>query len=137
MLKGMTVWMTLALALAACGGTDEPGAEAILVTWETVVDGATYVTLIDDPEDITTIEAALEADGRAGIPNGRLQPGDGGVNLGHDWHVVEVELADMAIEVCDGTVSYLDDLGYDAFVSEHGDRFCPWDARVVAVAPAE
>jgi hypothetical protein len=108
----------------------------ILVTWETVVDGETYVTRIDDPGDIARIEAALEGDGRAGIPNEKLEPGDGGFNLGHDWHVVDVELADMAMEICDGTVSYLDGLGYEAFVQEHGDRFCPWDARVPAVAPA-
>jgi hypothetical protein len=56
------------------------------------------------------------------IPNGLIQPGDGGVNLGHDWHVTEVEFADMATEVCDGTVSYIDGLGYEGYVEQHGDR---------------
>jgi hypothetical protein len=45
--------------------------------------------------------------------------------------VTDVEFADMAIEVCDGTVSYVDDLGYEGFVAQHGDRFCPWAAELV------
>ena len=45
--------------------------------------------------------------------------------------MTEVEFADMAIEVGDGTVSYIDDLGYEGFVAQHGDRFCPWSAELV------
>jgi len=45
--------------------------------------------------------------------------------------VTEVEFADMAIEVGDGTVSYIDDLGYEGFVAQHGDRCCPWSAELV------
>ena len=37
----------------------------------------------------------------------------------------------MTMEVCDGTVSYVDDLGYEGFVPRHGDRFCPWGAEIV------
>ena len=128
----------LALALSACGGAGGgdpvdglPGGGAT-VTFETP-DGGTYRVLLTDPADIVRVEAALAGDGHAGIPNGRIVAWDGGVNIGHDWHVVEVELADMAIEVCDGTVGYVDDLGHDGFVDQHGDRFCPWAAVVVAV----
>jgi len=35
------------------------------------------------------------------------------------------------VEVCDGTVSYIDDLGYEEYVAQHGDRYCPWDADLV------
>jgi len=66
-----------------------------------------------------------------GIPDGFMLPGDGGVNAGHKRHVTEVEFADMAIEVCDGAVSYVDDLGYEGFIAQHGDRFCPWSAELV------
>ncbi len=66
-----------------------------------------------------------------GIPVGRIQPGDGGINLGHDWHIIKVEFADMAMEVCDGNAGYIDDLGYDEFVSQHGEYFCPWGAELV------
>lgn len=37
----------------------------------------------------------------------------------------------MAIEVCDGTASSIDDLGYEEFVNQHGDRFCPWTVELV------
>lgn len=55
------------------------------------------------------------------------------MNPGHEWHVIEVEFADMTMEVCDGTVSYVDDLGYEGFVAQHGDRFCPWGAVLVGL----
>jgi len=61
-----------------------------------------------------------------GIPDGFILPGDGGVNAGHEWHMTEVEFANMTIEVGDGTVSSIDDPGYEGFVAQHGDRFCPW-----------
>ncbi len=78
--------------------------------------------------------AAHESGTQPGIPNGRILRGDGGVNLGHDWHLVEVEFADMTIEVCDGTAAYIDSIGYDAWVAGAGDRYCPWGAELVALS---
>ncbi|MDP2623796.1 MAG: hypothetical protein Q8Q29_08365, partial [Actinomycetota bacterium] len=78
-----------------------------------------------------TARQAGAAGTNPGIPNGKILPGDGGVNVGHEWHIEEVEFADIAIEICDGTVSYIDDLGYEDYVSQHGDRFCPWSADLV------
>jgi len=133
--------VTLALVLlaailfAACG--DNAGDSttttlpegSVIAEFETP-DGARYRVLLTG----ASAEAAREAFAAGtypGIPNGLIRPGDGGVNLGHEWHVTEVEFADMATEVCDGTVSYIDDLGYEAFVAQHGDRFCPWSAELV------
>lgn len=131
--------------IAACGGDGEasttttgPGtttttaaAGSVIAEFETP-DGGRYRARLEG----AAAEAAREALATGtspGIPNGVIQPGDGGVNLGHDWHVVDVEFADMAIEVCDGTVSYVDGLGYQAFVAQHGDRFCPWSAVLVGL----
>jgi hypothetical protein len=135
MKRGLLALLVL-FTVAACGGPgggtpNFPEGSAI-ATFRTP-DGATYRVLFQDPADVARLEEALAGDGNAGIPTGRLQPGDGGVNEGHDWHVVEAELVDMAMEICDGSVSYLDDLGYERFVAEHSDRFCPWLAEVVEV----
>ncbi|MDX1691156.1 MAG: hypothetical protein R3290_09070 [Acidimicrobiia bacterium] len=140
----MAAGAAVLILVTACGDdatstttTTEPSTttttqpERNLVTFETA-DGERYVVELSDA-DAQRAREALAADGHAGIPNGLIQPGDGGINTGHDWHVIDVELADMTMELCDGTVSYIDDLGYDAFVAEHGDRFCPWGAKVVAV----
>lgn len=60
-----------------------------------------------------------------GVLNGRLVAGDGGVNAPHDWPFVEVEVVDMTMELCDGTVGYLNERGRERFMLEHTDRFCP------------
>ena len=141
----------LALVGIACGSDDAgsttttsttvPSTTTVPTTTTTMPDGSVIAEFeTDDGEtyhvrlDGTAAEqarSAWEAGERPGIPNGLIQPGDGGVNTRHDWHVVEVEFADMAMEVCDGTVSYVDDLGYEEFVQQHGDRFCPWGAELV------
>jgi hypothetical protein len=45
--------------------------------------------------------------------------------------LVDVELVDITIEVCDGTVSMVDE-AVDYWINTVG-RFCPWDARAVEV----
>ncbi|MDQ3525656.1 MAG: hypothetical protein M3451_11465, partial [Chloroflexota bacterium] len=71
----------------------------------------------------------------AGIPNGALAYGDGGVNAPYNWHMVDTQLADITIEVCDGTASMVDeDVAY--WVETIG-RFCPLSAMVVAIEPVD
>lgn len=111
--------------LSSCGG--ESGTD---VVWETV-DGSRFITRITDDATLDQLREALAGDGRAGIPNGRLARGDGGFNTGHDWHMVDVQIVDMAIEVCDGTASMVDE-DVDYWVDTVG-QYCPWDARVVAI----
>jgi hypothetical protein len=109
--------------------TTVPGAGPVIAEFETP-DGARYRALLTG-EAAAHARASYAAGEYPGIPNGIIQPGDGGVNIGHEWHVIDVEFADMTMEVCDGTVSYVDDLGYDEFLIAHGDRFCPWAAQLV------
>lgn len=93
-------------------------------------DGVTYRILLEGEAAVHARQAFARGD-HAGIPNGKINPGDGGVNIGHEWHITEVEWADMAIEVCDGNAGYIDDLGYEEFVNQHGERFCPWSAELI------
>lgn len=129
----------LMVSSAACSDGDGAASTttlpngAVVAEFETD-DGERYRILLEGTA-AEQARTAFDAGESPGIPNGLIEPGDGGVNLGHDWHVVEVEFADMAIEVCDGTVSYVDDLGYAEFTTQHGDRFCPWGAELVDLNP--
>lgn len=111
----------------------DPMPDPIVATFDTA-DGS-FRVLIDQPAAIDLL-AAAEPGTHIGIPNGRILPGDGGVNVGHDWHLVEVEIVDMTMELCDGTAAYLDDIGFDAWYDAHGDRFCPWSAVYLGGEPA-
>ncbi len=119
--------VAFSLTLSSCGGPDGPYA-----VWETL-DGE-FVTKITDDESLRVLRLAMSIDGRAGIPNGRLQHGDGGFNTGHEWHMVDVKLADVAIELCDGTAAMVD-ADVDYWVDVVG-QYCPWDAKIVAITDA-
>jgi hypothetical protein len=127
----MSAYRALAVAfLMVVAGCGDPTPDGAIVTFQTT-DGSSFKVEIHDPATIERLRTALESDGRAGIPNGRLEPGDAGYNTGHDWHMVDVEMVDIAIEVCDGTASMVDeDLGYWL---ETVGQYCPWDARVVDI----
>ena len=117
-----------AVAQADSGATLQP----VVVTFASA-DGSTFRTVLDQPADIASVEAALAGDSYAGIPNGALAYGDGGINAPHGWRLEGTTLADVTIEVCDGTAAMVDaDLTY--WVETVG-RFCPWSATVLAVEP--
>lgn len=114
----------------------EPPAEAssLLVTWQTA-DAETFQAVVSDPASIERITDALAGDGYAGIPNGALAHGDGGVNAPHAWHLLDVMVVDVTIELCDGTASMVD-ADVDYWVDVVG-RFCPWSAIVLAAEPLQ
>jgi hypothetical protein len=90
------------------------------------VDETFRVHLLDERQ----IDAARQAanGGRAGIPNGRVVAGTG-VNVGWNWHLEDVEFAELTTEVCDGRPSDVEREG----VTFGGGRFCPWTARVISI----
>jgi hypothetical protein len=106
--------------------------EAMVATFETA-DGSTYKALLEGDANIDRAEEALAGDGDAGIPNGELVEGDGGINAPHEWQVVNVELVDATIELCDGTATMVDE-DLDHWLDDVG-RFCPWNAVVIALDP--
>jgi hypothetical protein len=111
----------------------DPMPEPVIVTFGTP-DGS-FRVLLDQPAAINRV-AGAEPGTHVGIPNGRILPGDGGVNTGHGWHLVEVEIVDATIEVCDGTANDIDDIGLDAWYATQGDRYCPWGAVLLGSEPA-
>ena len=56
-----------------------------------------------------------------------LRRGDGGFNAPWSWHLdpAETRFVEAAIEVCDGTPSYV-----EAHLAEF-PTYCPWGARIV------
>ena len=117
--------MTLAaLGFAACSATEPTQVEAEFVV---SVLGETFVMRVRDPETMRLAREHLQARNQR-FPVGPLRRGDGGFNAPWSWHFdpAEVRLAEAAIEVCDGTPSYVESHLAD-FPS-----YCPWAARIVA-----
>lgn len=151
----LTLSLAAALVLAACGlagapPTAIPGPTAspqpspanrppagspapagVVVTFQ--VEDERYRILLTDPVDIGIAQRLLAGEAAPNIPNGLIVRGDRGVNTGYSWHIdpSSVEFADMTMEVCDGVPSFVEDGTLE------GDRYCPWDARVVAIEPAQ
>jgi len=119
--------MVFAVIATGCGtrAPTNPSRSAI-VTFQ-VVDETFRVQLMGD----TAIDAAMKAQGGgpARIPNGRIVAG-AEVNAGWSWHLVDVEFAEAAIELCDGRPSDVERAG-TAF---GGGRYCPWSARITSIA---
>ena len=126
----------LSALLAACGGASSEGAVAApndVVVTVRVADAEEYRIRLTDADDIATARKLLAGEIAPAIPNGRVVRGDADVNVGYTWHIdaPSVEFADTATEVCDGRPS---DVEKRVITS---DRYCPWSAKVVAIAPAQ
>jgi len=113
-----------------------PSAElrgGVLATFE--VAGEQFKVWVTNAQAVQQLLDLAAGDSMANIPNGRLLPGPGTAdhNLPWSWHLdpEEIEMAEVATEVCDGTPAYVEEhLG--EFVETAG-RYCPWSARLVSV----
>jgi hypothetical protein len=135
MLARSTIGMLVALAalLAACSSVpaEQPVATPndVVVTVR-VADAEEYRIRLTDPADIGIAQKLLAGEAAPGIPNGQVVRGEPDVNVGYSWHIdpASVEFADAATEICDGRPS---DVEKRVITS---DRYCPWSAKVVAIA---
>jgi len=105
-------------------------AGSVIVTFK--VGPEQYRVLVIDPANVAIAQKLLAGDEAPRIPNGLVVRGDPSVNIGWSWHIdpASLEFADMTTEVCDGRPSYVED------GTLTGDYFCPWNAKVIAVEPA-
>jgi hypothetical protein len=114
----------LGLLLSACSGTEATGSRAEFVV---DVSGERFVLALTDAETIR-----LARDTRAGrrqmFPIGPLRSGNGSFNQPWSWHLdpMETRMTEAAIEVCDGTPSYVEAHRADF------PTYCPWAARLVS-----
>ncbi|HSL69378.1 MAG TPA: hypothetical protein VK864_04010, partial [Longimicrobiales bacterium] len=92
----------------------------------------TFTIKVTNPNAYADLEARRKS-GQIGVISGRIVRGDGGFNTGYSWHLdpATVEVVDLAIEVCDGRPSDLEeDLDYWVDTVKN---YCPWGAKVVSV----
>jgi hypothetical protein len=119
----------LALGAFLLAGCDSDRASRPYSEFLVAVDRETFVLRATDPE---TIRLATENfRGRNSMfPIGPLRPGDGGFNAPWSWHFdpERVRMTEIAIEVCDGRPSYVQE-----HLQDFQNGYCPWSARVVAV----
>lgn len=126
--------LSAAMAAVACSSPTAPSPDlegGVVATFEAVSD--TFKVFVKNPVAIQRLLQLRDGANLGQIPNGRILrgPGAGNHNAPHAWHLDpdDVEIVDVAIEVCDGAPSYV-----DANVAEYVDvigRYCPWGARLV------
>lgn len=97
----------------------------MIVTFRVV--NETFKVLLTDPAQID-LARRVQAGTAKRFPNGRIQSGSD-VNTPWTWHLTEVELVEVSIEVCDGRPSDVERAG----ISYGGGRFCPWSATVASI----
>ena len=130
------IYLTAAFLLPACGGNSLTNPElegGVLALFE--VSGERFSAFVTNPETISEILALEAGTSEASIPNGRLirGPGPAEYNLPWSWHMdpMEIEMAEVTIELCDGTPSIIEN-NLDEWLEVVG-QFCPWDARLISV----
>lgn len=91
------------------------------------MEAETFVVRVTDGGEIARFREAV-AGRRSGFPLGPLRRGNGGFNAPWSWHLdpATTRLVEVAIEVCDGTPSYVE--------AHQGEfpTYCPWGSRIVA-----
>jgi len=122
------VLLAALLTVVACG--DDPVAPPGTTLFVVEVSGERFRVAVFGADRIAAFEQRL-ASGEEGVINGPLVPGDGGFNQPWSWHLdaESTAVADLAIELCDGRPSMVEeDLDY---WFESVGQYCPWGARVV------
>jgi len=113
-------------ALLAAAGCSSTGPSASSADFVVAVADEQFVLRSTNPQTIAQLRDVV-AGRRQGFPAGPLLRGDGGFNGPWSWHLdpTATQVVEVAIEVCDGTPSYV-----EAHVADF-PTYCPWAARVV------
>jgi len=116
--------IALLAAASGCSSTDASAAAADFVV---AVGSETFVLRLSDPEAIRLARERMRGE-NGSFPLGPLRSGNGGFNAPWSWHLdpAETRMVEAAIEVCDGTPSYVEAHQADF------PTYCPWGARVLS-----
>ena len=123
----------LACGLALLAGCDnsptarDEDRDAFLVE----VVGEQFHVRATNPETVAALRARQQS-GEVSVVLGEVKQGDGGFNAPWSWHLdpATVEVADAAIELCDGRPSMVQQ-NVGKWIAEVR-VYCPWSARVVS-----
>lgn len=123
----MPLALVASLAVAGSACSSAAGPSPALAEFLVAVGEETFVLRTTDAQTIELARERLRGQNMR-FPSGPLLAGDGGFNAPWSWHLdpAETRMVEVAIEVCDGTPSYVD--------AHRGDfpRYCPWGARITA-----
>jgi hypothetical protein len=125
--RGVSV-ISLCASILAAGCDESPTSPSRSAVVTVGVGSETFRVQVVGDRQIDAARAA-QAGGPARIPNGRIVAG-AGLNSGWSWQLEDVEFVGVAIELCDGRPSDVERQGSQF----GGGRFCPWSARVLAIA---
>lgn len=103
----------------------EPPEGGVWATFGVVDD--VYRAHITNPNGIQQALDLWAGTSKAAIPNGALVCASASFNCGWGFHQdpATIEFAELTIEVCDGTPSYV-----DANCGDFGAQYCPWSATL-------
>jgi hypothetical protein len=94
-----------------------------------VVDDVFYVW-ITNPTGINEAIALWRGQSMAAIPVGAVDCANGMFNCGWTWRIKPdvVRFAEVTIELCDGTPSYV-----QGHCASFANSYCPWSAQLIAL----
>jgi hypothetical protein len=119
--------------LTSCGGSDsEPRARDYVFRLHGFPASQEFRARTDSAEVIAQArqQLTLPVAERRLFAIGPIRAGNGGYNLAWQWHFADFALAEMAIELCDGTPTLLEeDIEYWLGTVK---SFCPWASYVHA-----
>ena len=120
----ITVLLLVSVVVGACA----PAARPPSAVAQFDVSGERFRVVVTDASTIAVLKRLQRGEVAPSIPNGRLVRGTG--NEPWRWRLEDIEMADVATEVCDGTPSYVE-THLDEFLAI--GRYCPWAARLVSL----
>jgi len=118
------------VAAGACG-EDSPAGPGEARTFVVQVGEETFRIRLRDPERIARARRIVAGQEPQRIVIGPVRRGDGGFNAPWRWHLDpdSTEFAEVTIELCDGTPSYLE-AHLDEWLATVR-TYCPWGSRLV------
>lgn len=132
------IGLALTLLITSTAGCDDSPTSpsddlrgGVLLSFDVV--GQPFAVWTTNPRTIEQAIALFQSGGRGQFPVGRIRrsAGQGAHNAPYSWHLdpVETELAEAAIELCDGTPQFVE-ANLDYFVNQVLS-YCPWSAVLV------
>lgn len=123
----------VSVLLVSCGGGEpEPQSAVFVFRLRGFPESQEFRARTQSPTVIAQARQQLQrpvAERRL-FPVGPISSGNGGYNLAWKWHYTDFTLAEVAIELCDGTPALVEqDLEYWLNTVK---SFCPWTAYVYA-----
>ena len=125
--------VALLLIAPACGSPVAPSPDlegGVEATFD--VSGVQFKVFVTNPTTIGQLLDLSRGVNTGLFPNGPIRrgAGAGGHNEPYSWHLdpAQTEMAEVAIEVCDGSPTYVEE-HLDEFVDVVG-RYCPWGAKL-------